>query len=193
LVVDDAPLIVRMTTMLLTRKGHTVHQAVNGAEALDLILEGYQDEKCDAAPGTSPFDVVVMDLQMPIMDGIEAIRRLRAAEQRFKCGLTCSAKCLSPDMEEEEEKYTDLEMGSYNYGGEVSTCIASGIAMGLTPGCTQSSRAAIDMQYHQYVIAVSANSDNETIQEAIKAGADSFVSKPFSYDSFSEAMQRRSL
>jgi signal transduction histidine kinase len=48
LVVDDAPLIVRMTTMLLSRKGHTVTHAVNGAEALDRILAGYADEKSDA-------------------------------------------------------------------------------------------------------------------------------------------------
>jgi CheY-like chemotaxis protein len=38
LVVDDAPLIVRMTTMLLTRKGHHVTTAVNGADALERIL-----------------------------------------------------------------------------------------------------------------------------------------------------------
>jgi CheY-like chemotaxis protein len=51
LVVDDAPLIVRMTTMLLSRKGHTVTHAVNGAEALDCILAGYADEKTDAEVG----------------------------------------------------------------------------------------------------------------------------------------------
>jgi hypothetical protein len=45
LVVDDAPLIVRMTTMLLSRKGHTVTHAVNGAEALDRILAGYERRK----------------------------------------------------------------------------------------------------------------------------------------------------
>jgi CheY-like chemotaxis protein len=33
LVVDDAPMIVKMTSMLLKRKGHTVDSAVNGAEA----------------------------------------------------------------------------------------------------------------------------------------------------------------
>ena len=31
LVVDDAPMIVKMTSMLLTRKGHTVQHAVNSA------------------------------------------------------------------------------------------------------------------------------------------------------------------
>jgi CheY-like chemotaxis protein len=45
LVVDDAPLIVRMTTMLLSRKGHRVTTAVNGAEALERIVEGYAAEE----------------------------------------------------------------------------------------------------------------------------------------------------
>jgi DNA-binding NarL/FixJ family response regulator len=41
------------------------------------------------------------------------------------------------------------------------------------------------------VLAVSANSDNETVQAALDAGADGFISKPFTYDSFTEAMQQR--
>jgi hypothetical protein len=47
LVVDDAPLIVRMTTMLLTRKGHRVSTAVNGADALERILAGYREGSPD--------------------------------------------------------------------------------------------------------------------------------------------------
>jgi hypothetical protein len=47
LVVDDAPLIVRMTTMLLTRKGHRVSTAVNGADALERILAGYREGSLD--------------------------------------------------------------------------------------------------------------------------------------------------
>jgi CheY-like chemotaxis protein len=48
LVVDDAPLIVRMTTMLLTRKGHRVTTAVNGADALERILAGYREGSADS-------------------------------------------------------------------------------------------------------------------------------------------------
>ena len=78
LVVDDAPLIVKMTTMLLQRKGHTVQHAVNGADALEK-LDGHADS---CTGNMSPYDVVLMDLQMPVLDGIEAIRRLRAAEEK---------------------------------------------------------------------------------------------------------------
>jgi hypothetical protein len=46
-------------------------------------------------------------------------------------------------------------------------------------------------RFHQFVLAVSANSDNDTVQAALDAGADGFISKPFTYDSFTEAMQQR--
>jgi CheY-like chemotaxis protein len=47
-------------------------------------------------------------------------------------------------------------------------------------------------RYHQFVVAVSANSDAETVRAATEAGADAFVAKPFSYDSFTEVLKQRS-
>jgi signal transduction histidine kinase/DNA-binding NarL/FixJ family response regulator len=66
LVVDDAETNRKLISMYLTRCGATVEMAENGEQALE-------------AAERSAFDIVLMDMQMPVMDGYTAARRLRAS------------------------------------------------------------------------------------------------------------------
>ena len=63
LLVDDSYAILRLVGKMLRKCGHQVTEVLNGAEALT-ILENVRDNKEKIS-----FDVVIVDLQMPVMDG----------------------------------------------------------------------------------------------------------------------------
>lgn len=70
LLVEDSKVLLKMVCMMLEKAGHTVHTATDGLQAVMLVRD---------QPG---WDLVLTDLQMPVMDGIEAIRTTRQNEQR---------------------------------------------------------------------------------------------------------------
>jgi CheY-like chemotaxis protein len=65
LMIDDDAAVRRMARLSLERAGHDVAEASNGAEGARLF-------------NSSTFDLVITDVFMPEMDGIETIRELRA-------------------------------------------------------------------------------------------------------------------
>lgn len=65
LVVDDAAFMRMMIRDILSKEGYCVHEAVNGRDA----VEKYDEVRPD---------LVTMDITMPELDGVSALRRIRA-------------------------------------------------------------------------------------------------------------------
>lgn len=116
LVVEDNPLNQRLVAKQLRNQGCTVHTADHGLDALTFLS---QTNVTSSSPSGKKLDIVLLDIEMPVMDGLTCIRKIREMEQE----------------------------GSYTR--------------------------------HVPVIAVTANARAEQITEALEAGMDDVVTKPF--------------
>ncbi len=88
LLAEDAPDSQRLLSCLLQRAGATVTIAENGRMACDLALE--------AAAQGSPFHVILMDMQMPVLDGYRATTELRERGYDFPI-IALTAHSMSTD------------------------------------------------------------------------------------------------
>jgi DNA-binding response OmpR family regulator len=94
LVVDDEPAIVRAVAGYLEREGYAVDTAVNGEDAV-------------AAARRQHPDVVVLDLMLPGMDGVEVCRQLRTFTDAYVIMLTART--------DEVDKLVGLSVGADDY------------------------------------------------------------------------------
>jgi len=94
LLVDDEPSVQTLLAYPLRKDGYEVVTAADGREALDRFAEGR-------------FDLVVLDIMLPKLDGIEVCRRLRTKSQVPIIMLTAK--------DDEIDKVVGLEMGADDY------------------------------------------------------------------------------
>ena len=93
---EDHPINQHLVVSLLTKRGHVVKVATNGRQAVDMFAR-------------EPFDVVLMDVQMPMMNGFEATREIRELEARLN------------------HRTPIIAMTAYAMKGDRERCLAAGM------------------------------------------------------------------
>lgn len=99
LLVEDNVINQRLAVGVLSRFGHEVSVANNGQEAIDMLAEGV-------------YDVVMMDVQMPIMDGFAATKAIRERESQEGGHIPIIAMTAHA-MKGDREKCIDIGMDEY--------------------------------------------------------------------------------
>ena len=102
LLAEDNEMNQQIAMAILEEVGFDVDVAVNGLEAVDMLRA--------ATPGH--YDVVLMDIQMPIMDGFEATRRIRALDEKDKATIPIIAVTANA-FEEDRESVYDAGMNAH--------------------------------------------------------------------------------
>lgn len=102
LLVEDNQINMEIAETLLTMQGLVVETAVNGRDAVDKFIE--------SAPGT--YQAVLMDIRMPVMDGLEATRIIRSLKREDAGSIPIIAMTANAFVDEQEEA---LAMGISDY------------------------------------------------------------------------------
>ncbi|HEY7967913.1 MAG TPA: response regulator transcription factor [Solirubrobacteraceae bacterium] len=136
LLVDDEQAILTLLSYPLQQDGYDVVRAADGQEALDRFDE-------------SEFDLVVLDVTMPHMDGLEVCRRLRAASSVPIIMLTAKT--------EEIDKVVGLELGADDYITK--------------PFSIREFRSRVKAALRRSSMGAAANADREESAEPLQAGS----------------------
>jgi len=95
LLVDDEPSIVTLLAFNLEKDGYEVTTATDGAEGYRLAI-------------SNPFDFIILDLMLPLMDGMDICKRLR--QEKFDTPIM-----ILTAKDDELEKIIGLELGADDY------------------------------------------------------------------------------
>ena len=98
LVVEDDREICQLYSRVLIKNGYQVTGVDNGQAALDMV----------SASGPGYYDAILMDIQMPVMDGYEATRQIRALEDSDKAEIPIVAVTTNAF---EEDREVTMEAG----------------------------------------------------------------------------------
>lgn len=99
LLAEDTPTNQKVAKYLLNRRGHNVEIAQNGQEALDMIAQ-------------HDYDVILMDIQMPVMDGLQATMAIREMADPAKARVPIIAMTAHA-MKEDAERCIAAGMDAY--------------------------------------------------------------------------------
>lgn len=120
LVAEDNPVNQLLVVRLIERAGHQAIVVSNGEEAISLLeRRGHFSEQPIEGP---PIDIVLMDIQMPLMGGVEATRIIRQREKKGTAKIPIVG-VTAIGVDEEKGEYLRVGMDDYLSKPIDTTCL----------------------------------------------------------------------
>jgi signal transduction histidine kinase len=153
LIVEDNLVNQRVLSKQLQKAGCKVSVAGNGVEALECLKRSvhWQGEKKQECPATFPkydIDIVLMDIEMPVMDGLTCAREIRSWESEGLLAIPTTSGPLAPPSTSTSE---------------------SSLTSSHDPTSTKQSEVPLPRR-RLPILAVSANARSEQVKQALGAG-----------------------
>jgi PAS domain S-box-containing protein len=185
LVAEDNSVNQRLATRLLEREGHAVTIAGSGREALDLFERNKRERE--------PFDLILMDVQMPGLDGLQATARIRAAEtggRRIPI-VAMTAQASESDRLRCLESGMDAYVSKPVHVPELMKMIQSVISGGSSMDANLSERSSVQTQLKQLDEALALSrvgGDVELLKEVVELFLDDY---PEAFERIRQAVASR--
>ncbi|KAI9137083.1 hypothetical protein BKA69DRAFT_62693 [Paraphysoderma sedebokerense] len=159
LVVEDNKINQKIVTKYLKKLGYDFSVANNGLEAVNMVIEAIRAHR--ESSEEVPFDFVLMDMEMPVMNGREATKRIRDFENSIST--LALSHSLPPTPSSPSRSSTDILQHPVN-----------------------SDRPKIRTP----IVALSGNARKEKIKEALDCGVDDYLIKPCNLEGLEKMIQK---
>ncbi|WP_052812717.1 PAS domain-containing protein [Desulfonatronum thioautotrophicum] len=159
LLAEDEPSNAFAIRVLLEKAGHHVTLAENGRQALDLFAD-------------RDFDVILMDVQMPMMNGVETTRRIRAMEVQISRDNDSAVQDVGATRGRPSDESPDA----------TGTASSTDPAVNREPG-------TVNQRKHIPIIALTAYAMNGDREKFLEAGMDAYLAKPVRMEDLVHALE----
>lgn len=176
LIVEDNLVNQKVLRKQLEKFKWNVSVAGNGQEALDWLKNSiYWHEEGDnssEADVKHDLDIILMDIEMPIMDGLTCARLIRDYEQQGL--LAMPAPAYSPSRRYSAASLTPIQSSNQH---QISPPLSPLRKSRFSASCLEHMQNTQSLRLP--ILAVSANARMEQVEQALAAGMDDAISKPF--------------